>query len=136
MMIRDLAGATETERVANLREYLSYLRADVIGDIGAYSIYPWTAGLEPVQVVSFLPGPYRIEHYRGRVRGVLTPKPPTGPYRGVGRPSSTFAMERLVDMAARKLGMDAAEIRRRNLIVDDERGRVRHAARMQRSHNL
>lgn len=96
------------------------LRAEVIGDIGAYSIYPWTAGLEPVQVVSFLPGPYRIEHYRGRVRGVLTPKPPTGPYRGVGRPSSTFAMERLVDMAARKLGMDAAEIRRRNLIDGDE----------------
>ncbi|HKY81254.1 MAG TPA: xanthine dehydrogenase family protein molybdopterin-binding subunit [Sphingobium sp.] len=96
------------------------LRAEVIGDIGAYSIYPWTAGLEPVQVVSFLPGPYRIEHYRGRVRGVLTPKPPTGPYRGVGRPSSTFAMERLVDMAARKLGMDAAEIRRRNLINGDE----------------
>ena len=96
------------------------LRADVIGDIGAYSIYPWTAALEPVQVVSFLPGPYRIEHYRGRVRGVLTPKPPTGPYRGVGRPSSTFAMERLVDMAARKLGIDAAEIRRRNLIEADE----------------
>ena len=45
------------------------LRADVIGDVGAYSIYPWTAALEPVQVVSFLPGPYRIEHYRGRVRG-------------------------------------------------------------------
>src|SRR5262249_47827524 len=42
------------------------LRADVIGDVGAYSIYPWTAALEPVQVVSFLPGPYRIEHYRGR----------------------------------------------------------------------
>ena len=36
------------------------LRADVIGDVGAYSIYPWTAALEPVQVVSFLPGPYRI----------------------------------------------------------------------------
>ena len=45
------------------------LRADVIGDVGAYSIYPWTAALEPVQVVSFLPGPYRIEHYRGRVQG-------------------------------------------------------------------
>ncbi len=38
----------------------SRLRADVIGDVGAYSIYPWTAALEPVQVVSFLPGPYRI----------------------------------------------------------------------------
>ena len=96
------------------------LRADVIGDIGAYSIYPWTGALEPVQVVSFMPGPYRIEHYHGRVRGVLTPKPPTGPYRGVGRPSSTFAMERLVDMAAQALGMDPAEIRRRNLITTEE----------------
>jgi aerobic carbon-monoxide dehydrogenase large subunit len=96
------------------------LRADVIGDVGAYSIYPWTAALETVQVVSFMPGPYRIEHYRGRIRGVLTPKPPTGPYRGVGRPSSTFAMERLVDLAARKLGMDPAEIRRRNLIEEHE----------------
>ena len=36
------------------------LQADVIGDVGAYSIYPWTCGLEPVQVVSFLPGPYKI----------------------------------------------------------------------------
>ena len=96
------------------------LRAEVIGDIGAYSIYPWTGALEPVQVVSFLPGPYRLEHYRGRTRGVLTPKPPTGPYRGVGRPSSTFAMERLIDMAARKIGMDPVEIRRRNLIRPDE----------------
>lgn len=96
------------------------LRAEVIGDIGAYSIYPWTGALEPVQVVSFLPGPYRLEHYRGRVRGVLTPKPPTGPYRGVGRPSSTFAMERLIDMAARKIGMDPVEMRRRNLVTAEE----------------
>ncbi|MEQ1610040.1 MAG: xanthine dehydrogenase family protein molybdopterin-binding subunit [Hyphomonadaceae bacterium] len=96
------------------------LKADVIGDIGAYSIYPWTAALEPVQVVSFMPGPYRLEHYQGRVRGVLTPKPPTGPYRGVGRPSSTFAMERLIEMAARKLGIDPVEMRRRNLVQPDE----------------
>ena len=75
-----------------------------IGDVGAYSIYPWTAALEPVQVVSFLPGPYRIEHYRGRVQAVATSKAPTGPYRGVGRPISTFVMERLIDMAAAKLG--------------------------------
>ncbi|GGH62978.1 molybdopterin-dependent oxidoreductase [Frigidibacter albus] len=92
------------------------LRADVIGDVGAFSIYPWTAALETVQVISFLPGPYKTEAYHGRIRGVLTPKPPTGPYRGVGRPSSTLAMERLVDMAARKIGMDPAEIRRRNLV--------------------
>jgi aerobic carbon-monoxide dehydrogenase large subunit len=96
------------------------LRADVIGDVGAYSIYPWTAALEPVQVVSFLPGPYRIEHYRGRVRAVATSKAPTGPYRGVGRPTSTFVMERLMDMAASKLGLDAKEIRLRNLVGADE----------------
>ena len=92
------------------------LSADVIGDVGAYSIYPWTAALEPVQVVSFLPGPYRIEHYRGRVRGVVTSKAPTGPYRGVGRPISTFVMERLIDMAAAKLGIDPKEFRLRNLV--------------------
>lgn len=96
------------------------LRADVIGDVGAFSIYPWTAALETVQVISFMPGPYRIEAYRGRIRGVMTPKPPTGPYRGVGRPSSTLAMERMVEMAAHKIGMDPAEIRRRNLVRDNE----------------
>jgi carbon-monoxide dehydrogenase large subunit len=96
------------------------LAADVIGDVGAYSIYPWTAALEPVQVVSFLPGPYRILHYRGRVRGVATPKAPTGPYRGVGRPISTFVMERLMDMAARKLGLDPKAMRERNLVAASE----------------
>ncbi|MCP4616755.1 MAG: xanthine dehydrogenase family protein [Bradyrhizobium sp.] len=92
------------------------LQADVIGDVGAYSIYPWTCGLEPVQVVSFLPGPYKIQSYRGAVRGVATCKPPTGPYRGVGRPVSTFVAERLMDMGAKALGIDPLEIRRRNLV--------------------
>jgi aerobic carbon-monoxide dehydrogenase large subunit len=96
------------------------LSADVIGDVGAYSVYPWTAGLEPVQVVSFLPGPYRVAHYRGRVRAVATSKAPTGPYRGVGRPISTFVMERLMDIAAMRLGIDARDIRLRNLIAADE----------------
>ncbi|WP_268966767.1 xanthine dehydrogenase family protein molybdopterin-binding subunit [Paraburkholderia polaris] len=96
------------------------LRADVVGDVGAYSIYPWTCGIEPVQVISFLPGPYRVPAYHGHVRGVTTPKAPTGPYRGVGRPTSTFAMERLMDMAAKQLGLDPAEIRRRNLVRDEE----------------
>src|SRR5271168_3038946 len=96
------------------------LRADVIGDVGAYSIYPWTAALEPVQVVSFLPGPYRIQNYFGRARGVATSKAPLGPYRGVGRPTSTFVMERLMDMAAAKLGIDAKTIRLRNLVSAEE----------------
>jgi carbon-monoxide dehydrogenase large subunit len=110
----------EAELAVDKDGFLIGLRADVIGDVGAYSIYPWTAALETVQVVSFLPGPYRMEHYRGRIRGVLTPKPPTGPYRGVGRPSSTFAMERLIEMAARKLEMDPVEFRRKNLVNAEE----------------
>ena len=96
------------------------LSADVIGDVGAYSVYPWTAGLEPVQVVSFLPGPYRIQHYRARTRAVATSKAPTGPYRGVGRPISTFVMERLMDMAAARIGMDAKDIRLKNLVAAEE----------------
>ncbi|HLL29143.1 MAG TPA: xanthine dehydrogenase family protein molybdopterin-binding subunit [Xanthobacteraceae bacterium] len=96
------------------------LRADVIGDVGAYSIYPWTAALEPVQVISFLPGPYKIPAYRGRVQAVATSKAPTGPYRGVGRPVSTFVTERLLDMAARELAIDPVEIRQRNFVGKDE----------------
>ncbi|MCY4206547.1 MAG: xanthine dehydrogenase family protein molybdopterin-binding subunit [Roseovarius sp.] len=96
------------------------LEAEIIGDIGAYSIYPWTAALEPVQVASFLPGPYKTPAYRGRARGICTPKPPTGPYRGVGRPMAVFAMERLVDLAAAELGLCPVEIRRRNLAGADD----------------
>jgi aerobic carbon-monoxide dehydrogenase large subunit len=95
-------------------------RAEVIGDVGAYSIYPWTAALEPVQVISFLPGPYKIPNYRGRVRAVATSKSPTGPYRGVGRPISTFVTERLIDMGARKLNMDPVELRLRNFVGPKE----------------
>ncbi len=71
-------------------------------------------------MVSFLPGPYRIENYAARVRAIATNKTLTGAYRGVGRPISVFVMDRLLDMAARKIGMDPAEIRRRNLVNDDE----------------
>jgi len=99
---------------------ITALSADVIGDVGAYSVYPWTAALEPVQVVSFLPGPYRVPSYRGRVRGVATCKAPMGPYRGVGRPISTFVMERLMDMAAARLGRDPAALREQNLVRADE----------------
>ncbi len=96
------------------------LKAEVIGDVGAYSIYPWTAGIEPVQVISFLPGPYKIENYDAHVRAVATSKSPTGPYRGVGRPCSTFVMERLIDLASEQLDMDPKEMRLKNLVQPDE----------------
>ena len=96
------------------------LKADVVGDAGAYSIYPWTAALEPVQVISFLPGPYRMPAYAARTRAVATPKTPLGAYRGVGRPTAAFVMERLIDLAARAAGIDPVEMRRRNLVLPEE----------------
>ncbi len=96
------------------------LKADALGDVGAFSVYPWTACLEPVQVVSFLPGPYRLPAYDGRVRAVATSKPGGGPYRGVGRPIAAFVTERLMDMAATRLGMDPVTLRRRNLVAEGE----------------
>ncbi|WP_016832730.1 xanthine dehydrogenase family protein molybdopterin-binding subunit [Herbaspirillum lusitanum] len=110
----------DAELALDAEGHILGLRANVIGDVGAYSIYPWTAGLEPVQVISFMPGPYRVPVYHGKVRAVATSKSPTGPYRGVGRPASTFVMERLVDMAAHKLGIDAKEMRLRNLVKPEE----------------
>src|SRR5262249_2839174 len=92
------------------------LRAKVMADIGAYSIYPWTASIEVIQVVSFLPGPYRVSHYHAEAFGVATNKTPMGPYRGVGRPVSVFVTEALLDRSARSLALDPAEIRRRNLL--------------------
>ncbi|PYM97000.1 MAG: dehydrogenase [Candidatus Rokuibacteriota bacterium] len=96
------------------------LRALVTADVGAYSIYPWTAAIEPVQTISFLPGPYRVPTYRGRTRGVATCKTPLGPYRGVGRPPAVFVIEGLMDRAARRLGLDPTEIRLRNFIRDED----------------
>jgi aerobic carbon-monoxide dehydrogenase large subunit len=93
------------------------LDADITCNTGAYSVYPWTAGIEPLMAGGLLTGPYRLEHYRCAVRGVATNTAPSGPYRGVARPASTFAMESVLDAAARELGMSGLEIRRRNLIT-------------------
>ena len=110
----------DAELAVNADGTIRGLRARVVADVGAYSIHPWTAAIEVVQVISFLPGPYRVEHYRGEAWGVATNKAPMGPYRGVGRPVSTFVTEALVDRAARRLGMDPVALRLRNLIRPDE----------------
>src|SRR5207249_385468 len=72
----------EAELALDRAGAITGLRARVIADIGAYSIYPWTASIEVIQVVSFLPGPYRVPHYHAEAFGVATNKTPMGPYRG------------------------------------------------------
>jgi carbon-monoxide dehydrogenase large subunit len=69
---------------------------------------------------ALLPGPYRIPHYRSEIRCVLTTKTPTGTYRGPGRFEGTFVRERLMDIAAARLGLDPVELRRRNFVTPAE----------------
>ena len=94
------------------------LDADLRCNIGAYSTYPLTCGVEPLMAMGELPGPYDFHHYGVRARGIATHTCPMAPYRGVSRPVITFAMERLMDTAARRFGIEPAEIRRRNLITE------------------
>jgi carbon-monoxide dehydrogenase large subunit len=83
---------------------------------GAYSVYPWTAGIEALMAGGLLAGPYKLQHYRCNVVAVATNTVPAGPYRGVARPATTFVMERVLDLGARALGLDPVEVRRTNLI--------------------
>lgn len=91
--------------------------ADLVANVGAYSCYPVTWGVEPLMAAAELPGPYDFQSYRVRARGVTTNTCPMSPYRGVSRPVLTLAMERLMNLAAPRFGIDPIEIRRRNLIT-------------------
>jgi carbon-monoxide dehydrogenase large subunit len=92
------------------------LKANVIANVGAYSCFPTTSGVEPLMAMAELPGPYDFRHYECRARGVLTNTCTMAPYRGVSRPVITFALERLMDKAAAAFAIDPVDIRRRNLI--------------------
>jgi carbon-monoxide dehydrogenase large subunit len=92
------------------------LKAQLYCDVGAYSVYPVTAALEPLTASGILCGPYRIRGCSYDTYAVATNKCPTGAYRGVGMALGTFVRERLIDMLAEKIGMDPAEVRRRNFV--------------------
>jgi carbon-monoxide dehydrogenase large subunit len=93
------------------------LRDHIRLDLGAYNV--WGIVL-PYNTVAHLIGPHRIRNMRVDVQAIVTNKTPNAPYRGAGRPETVFAMDRAVDRLARELGMDPAEIRRRNYIRADE----------------
>jgi CO/xanthine dehydrogenase Mo-binding subunit len=80
-----------------------------------------TAALVPAEFgAALLPGPYRVPSYTCDLWSVVTTKTPVGTLRSPGRPECNFVRERLMDQAAGRLGLDPAEIRRRNLIRPDE----------------
>jgi len=94
------------------------IRAVIHADIGAYVR---TAALVPAEFgAALLPGPYRVPSYACDLWSVVTNKTPAGTLRSPGRPECNFVRERLLDRGAARLGLDPAEIRRRNLIRADE----------------
>jgi len=85
-------------------------------DTGAYDPYGLTV---PINSQCTLLGPYVVPSYDSTFTAVFTNKPIVTPYRGAGRQHGVFVIERLLDLAAHALGIDCAEIRRRNFIPPD-----------------
>lgn len=96
------------------------MRGCFVGDVGAYTEYPWSSAFEAGHAGSSMPGPYKTPAFSFESVSVATNKTTIGVYRGVGLPIGVLATERLMDLAARKLGLDPAEIRLRNMIHADE----------------
>ena len=94
------------------------LRAHVVGDLGAF---PVQAGTGPFQVTGLaLEGPYRFPCAGATVTAVYTNAVPTGSYRGYGMQEASWIRERLIDEAARELGVDPVELRLRNMVRPED----------------
>jgi aerobic carbon-monoxide dehydrogenase large subunit len=113
---REMAGEIE---IACMKDgTVVGLRGRVNVDIGAYvRTNGFTA---PRNVAQFLSGPYHVPNIRVEAAVYVTNKTPAGTYRGPGRFESSFFVERLFDMAARDLGIDAAQFRLKNLVTEQE----------------
>ena len=94
------------------------MEAEILFNMGGYTR---THGAVPaISASAMLRGPYRIKNYRCNVFCVLTNKTPVGTYRSPGRYEGNFVRERMLDLAAHRLGLDPADVRRRNFIRADE----------------
>jgi aerobic carbon-monoxide dehydrogenase large subunit len=93
------------------------MRVRIVADLGAYFLLSTPA--VPFLAGHRIAGPYKTPAMRVEVLGVLTNKPPTGAYRGAGGPEAAFCMERTVDLIAKDLNLDPAEVRRKNFIPSD-----------------
>jgi aerobic carbon-monoxide dehydrogenase large subunit len=110
-------GQTHDAEIALTRDGRILGVKDVfLHDTGAYNPYGLTV---PINSQCTLLGPYVIANYDSTFTAIFTNKPIVTPYRGAGRQHGVFVMERLLDIAAHELGIDRAEIRRRNFIPPD-----------------
>ena len=105
-------------RIGGTREGLvQAYRLEILQDSGAY---PAFGAVLPFMTRIMTSGPYKIPRAECASVSVVTNSTPTTAYRGAGRPEATAAIERIMDLFAREIGMDPAEARRRNLIGKDE----------------
>jgi carbon-monoxide dehydrogenase large subunit len=109
----------ELTAFADQRGRLLALDAEIMVDGGAYSNWPFTAGLEPGQAIGNLPGPYDFRGYRCKSLCAATNKPGFLPYRGVARTGVCLAMELMIDAIAKEVGREAWEVRHDNLVSGD-----------------
>jgi carbon-monoxide dehydrogenase large subunit len=93
------------------------LRVSTIGNLGGYLSF--AGPHSPTNNLGGLSGVYTTPHIFAEVRGAYTHTSPTTAYRGAGRPEASYAVERLIDVAADELAIDPVELRRRNLIPRD-----------------
>jgi aerobic carbon-monoxide dehydrogenase large subunit len=108
----------EIELAADADGKVTAVRANLLADMGAY-LQLVTPGI-PLLGAFLYHGVYDVPAYSFTCTGVFTNRTPTDAYRGAGRPEATYAIERAMDALAHKVGMDPAEIRRRNFIASDK----------------
>jgi carbon-monoxide dehydrogenase large subunit len=104
---------SEVEIYAKKNGRILGFRGRVVVDLGAYNFTINTRA--PTFIATLIPGPYKVKALDIRAVGVYTNLPPTGPYRGAGRPEAALIHETLVEDLAEELGMDPVELRRINL---------------------
>jgi len=125
--IHGRAQVAELEMAFDAEGKILGLHGRVVADLGAYALET-TLGNAPGTML-MLQGPYEIPALELEMLGVYTNATPTGAYRGAGRPEATYYLERLMDMGARALGLDPAEIRRKNFITGPFPYKTRTGAR-------
>lgn len=94
------------------------VEAELTCDVGAYSVYPFSASLEPSTAASALFAPYALGALQVRTRAISSHRCPVGAYRGVGTNTAVYATERMLDAIAAELSLDPLELRRRNALRD------------------
>lgn len=109
-MVSDVEGAFDADG------RLLAIRSDSLSNLGAYHSSAGPA-IHTIFSVGMVGAMYRLPYFHSRIRGVLTTTTPTDAYRGAGRPEVVHFTERLMEVAARQIGVDSVEFRRRNLLT-------------------